>query len=159
MLHLLRTLLTLCAASTTYNAIERVINYLHDVPPHPRISTFKLTFPTSRREVLASWKKHLQSLKSDLARRQSALGADGPKLKIVAVIDALISNPGIWLPWQEMVKIAKEEDIMTVVDAAHAIGQEVGIDLKKVDPDFWISNCHKWLYAKRGCAILYVPKR
>ena len=148
-----------CTATTTYNAIERVINYLHDVPPHPRISTFKLTFPTSRREVLASWKKHLQSLKSDLARRQSALGADGPKLKIVAVIDALISNPGIWLPWQEMVKIAKEEGIMTVVDAAHAIGQEVGIDLKKVDPDFWISNCHKWLYAKRGCAILYVPKR
>ena len=79
--------------------------------------------------------------------------------EIVAVIDALISNPGIWLPWQEMVKIAKEGGIMTVVDAAHAIGQEVGIDLKKVDPDFWISNCHKWLYAKRGCAILYVPKR
>jgi len=33
------------------------------------------------------------------------------------------------------------------------------VDLAKAQPDFWISNCHKWLYSKRGSAILYVPHR
>jgi len=58
-----------------------------------------------------------------------------------------------------MVAICRERGILNVVDAAHSIGQEPNINLKEADPDFWISNCHKWLYAKRTCAILYVPKR
>jgi len=49
--------------------------------------------------------------------------------------------------------------VWSLVDAAHSIGQEVGINLGKAQPDFWISNCHKWLFAKRSVAVLYVPKR
>lgn len=36
---------------------------------------------------------------------------------------------------------------------------QLNIDLSAVQPDFWVSNCHKWLYAKRGCAVLYAAKR
>lgn len=43
------------------------------------------------------------------------------------------------MPWQEMVKISKEEGIWSVVDAAHSIGQEPGINLDQAQPDFWVS--------------------
>lgn len=85
--------------------------------------------------------------------------ARGKGNKIVAVIDAIVANPGALLPWKEMVRIAREEGVWTVIDAAHSIGQEYGINLSEAKPDFWLSNCHKWLWAKRGCAVLYTPKR
>jgi len=74
------------------------------------------------------------------------------------VIDGIISNPGWVLPWMDMVKICKEEGVMSVIDGAHSIGQEK-LNLKESDPDFFVSNCHKWLMSKRGSAVVYVPKR
>ena len=47
------------------------------------------------------------------------------KNKVVAVIDSIASMPGVLLPWQEMVKICREEGVWSVVDAAHSLGQEV----------------------------------
>ena len=79
--------------------------------------------------------------------------------RIVAIVDAVSSNPGVRMPWKQMVQICREEGVWSVVDAAHSLGQEPDIDLHAARPDFWVSNCHKWLYAKRGCAALYVPKR
>jgi selenocysteine lyase/cysteine desulfurase len=43
------------------------------------------------------------------------------------------------MPWKEMVKICHEEGALSIVDAAHSIGQEKDIDLATVRPDFWIS--------------------
>ena len=62
-----------------------------------------------------------------------------PGSKIVAIIDSIVSVPGAILPWKELVKVCKEEGVISVVDAAHSIGQEVGINLKEADPDFWVS--------------------
>ena len=38
-----------------------------------------------------------------------------------------------------MVQICKDEDVWSVIDAAHSIGQEVDLDLEKIAPDFWVS--------------------
>jgi len=57
----------------------------------------------------------------------------------VAIIDSIVSNPGVLMPWKELVKICKEEGIWSVIDAAHSIGQEQNIDLTEVAPDFWTS--------------------
>lgn len=57
----------------------------------------------------------------------------------MAIIDGIISNPGVLVPWKELVNICKEEGIWSVIDAAHSIGQEQNIDLTEAAPDFWTS--------------------
>lgn len=59
--------------------------------------------------------------------------------KVVAVVDAIVANPGVRLPWKEMVAICKDAGVWSVVDAAHAIGQQVDINLSEAKPDFWVS--------------------
>ncbi|KAI0293755.1 PLP-dependent transferase, partial [Russula brevipes] len=145
-------------AATTYSPIERALQYISDLPPHPSISVFELNFPTTRASVLQAFRAHIDELSAKLRRARRKLG-NGTRLKIVAVIDSIISTPGIYLPWKEMVALCRERGILTVIDAAHSVGQEPNINLSEAGPDFWVSNCHKWLYAQRPCAILYVPKR
>lgn len=92
-----------------------------------------------------AFRAHIQALKAT----QSYDGS-GPKPKIVAVIDGIVSNPGVAYPWKELTKICLEEGVWSVVDAAHCIGQEVDINLSEVKPDFWVSVGH--LYYMRPFA-------
>lgn len=126
-------------ASTTYGAVSRAIRYLGDIPPHPQVSTFTLQFPTSHEEILENWRNHIHlvtSQRNDLQQTR----------KVVAVIDAIVANPGVRLPWKEMVAICRDAGVWSVVDAAHSIGQEVDINLSEAKPDFWVSvgpnSCH-----------------
>lgn len=111
----------------TYAAVSKTIQYITDVSPHPQQATFVLNFPNSRSAILDDFRAHLKGISRE---------SQG---KIVAVIDAIVSIPGVLLPWKEMIQICKEEGVISVIDAAHAIGQEVDINLKESDPDFWIS--------------------
>ncbi|KAI9512021.1 PLP-dependent transferase [Russula earlei] len=145
-------------ATTTYKPIERTSQHISDLSPHPSVSVFDLNFPTTRATVLETFREHIDGVNADLQVAQRKI-SDGTKLKMVAVIDSIASNPGVYLPWKEMVALCRERGVLTVIDAAHSLGQELNINLSIVDPDFWVSNCHKWLYAYRPCAILYVPIR
>ncbi|KAH6880982.1 pyridoxal phosphate-dependent transferase [Coprinopsis sp. MPI-PUGE-AT-0042] len=136
--------------STTYAAMNATINYISDVKPNPKKAIMPLNFPTTNDAILTQFRAFLQAPETQ---------SGGPNAKRVCIIDSLISNPGILLPWQEMVKICKEEGVWSVVDGAHSIGQEPGIDMKAADPDFWVSNLHKWLMCHRSIAVLYIPSR
>jgi len=137
----------LLVVSTTYRSISRTTQNLSDISPFLSISTIDLNFPTTQSTILEAFKSHIRA------------HPVFPNKKRVAIIDSIISNPGSLLPWKEMVHICKEEGVWSVIDAAHSIGQEVDLDSEKAKPDFWVSNCHKWLSAKRSCAVLYVPER
>jgi len=114
------------------------LQYIADSPPHPSLSVFELKFPTTRASALQALGAHLDALKAELQISQRKVG-NGTKLKIVAVINAIASVPGVYLPWKEMVALCRERGILTVVDAAHSIGQEPNINLSEADPDFWVS--------------------
>lgn len=136
----------LVAFSTTYGAISRTVQYVSDISPHPKIHTVPFIFPSSPSAILEHFRKHIKSIPR------------APGAKVIVVLDSIVSNPGWLMPWREMVKICKEEGVWSVVDGAHSIGQEK-LDMKETDPDFFISNCHKWLMSKRGSSMMYVPKR
>ncbi|TRM58813.1 pyridoxal phosphate-dependent transferase [Schizophyllum amplum] len=143
---------TILICNTTYNAVDKTVQNLHDSPPHPHISSFTILHPTTNDAILRGFEEHVKQLVGKKLRATS---------KIVAVIDSISSNPGILLPWEKMVTIAKRYGLLTVIDAAHSIGQEPNIKEKiaECQPDFYVTNAHKWLFAKRGAAIMYVPER
>ncbi|KAJ6493173.1 PLP-dependent transferase [Mycena sanguinolenta] len=133
--------------TSTYNAMLGLARFLHDGPGHPEVSQFVIQWPTSHAAIVAEYRAHLQSIPRHAGQ------------KVVAMIDSITSVPGALMPWQELVTLCKEAGVYTVIDGAHSIGQELNIDLGKADPDFWVSNCHKWLFAKRGCAVMFVAER
>ncbi|KAF8134918.1 pyridoxal phosphate-dependent transferase [Boletus edulis] len=141
----------LVGATTTYGSVYQTLKYIADIPPHPILSTFNLQFPTSRAKIIQDFEEHIKQL----TETDDATG----ERKIVALIDSIASSPGAFLPWREMVAICRKAGVISVIDGAHSIGQEVDINLSEIRPDFWVSNCHKWLFSKRGSAVLYVPKR
>jgi len=133
--------------NTTYEAMSVLARFLHDGPNHPEVSQFVIQWPTSHAAIVAGYRAHLRAIPRH----------DGQK--IVALIDSITSVPGALMPWQALVQVCKQEGVYSLIDGAHSIGQEMNINLGVADPDFWVSNCHKWLYAKRGCAVMFVAER
>ena len=141
-----RTTYFLYAATTTYYAISRTIRYLSDrsEPPRPTPASLLITFPTTRAQIVADFRAKIREIKrtnpnvdySDTP--PDAVGAHNPKgNKIVAVIDSISSNPGMALPWKELVQVCKEEGIWSLVDGAHSVGQEVRPPITRVSFALW----------------------
>ncbi|KAI0438755.1 aminotransferase family protein-like protein [Xylaria telfairii] len=89
------------------------------------------------------------------ARRINANGTERVRL---AVVDTVVSMPGFRVPFERLVPALKAEGALVLVDGAHGIGH-VDIDIAKLDPDFLVTNLHKWLFVPRGIAAMYVPRR
>lgn len=81
------------------------------------------------------------------------------KLKNVKLIvfDHISSIPAVLFDIQTMIKYFRQQGILTLIDGAHAVGA-IELDLKRLDPDFYLSNAHKWLYSHRSACLLYVKK-
>ncbi|KAI5922802.1 aminotransferase family protein-like protein [Camillea tinctor] len=82
----------------------------------------------------------------------------GKKVKL-AMFDTVLTFPGVCFPWEPLVGICQQYGILSCIDGAHGIGHLDLTHLARIGPDFFISNCYKWLMVPRGCAILYVPRR
>lgn len=101
---------------------------MSDTSPNPQILTIPLTFPTLHSSILTLFRSSLQSI----PRTRDS--------KVIAVIDSIVSNPGWVLPWEEMVKVCKEENVISIIDGAHSIGQQK-IDLEASEPDYFVTVC------------------
>lgn len=113
-----------------------------------QLVAIELKYPLEDQEIL-------ELTKQAIDREHAKL--DEPKIKL-AVIDGISAAPAVLFPYQAATKLVQENGILAMIDGAHTIGQ-IELDIKSLDPDFFFSNCHKWLMVPRGCCVLYVAKR
>ncbi len=72
----------------------------------------------------------------------------------LAVIDHVTSATALVLPIAEMIAVCRDHGVPVLVDGAHAPGM-LDLDIESLGADWYTGNCHKWLFAAKGCAFLW----
>jgi selenocysteine lyase/cysteine desulfurase len=120
---------------------EKTVQFLCDTVPGFSMVKVDLDYPISNEEIVV--------------RTKGALSANS-NVRLI-LMDAISSLPGVRFPWEEICALCRERKIYSLVDAAHAVTQ-IPVNIFKSDPDFFVSNLHKWSYIPRGCAVLYIRR-
>ncbi|KAM5354164.1 hypothetical protein ACJ41O_000814 [Fusarium nematophilum] len=133
--------------STVYEACGKVADYLVDYyegnVSHQEI---ELSYPIDDADIIRKFEAKVAQIE-----------AEGKRAR-VCMFDVVSSRPGVVFPWEAMIKSCRRLGVLSMVDGAQGVGM-VKLDLEAADPDFFVSNCHKWLHVPRGCAVMYVPPR
>ncbi|EXJ72926.1 uncharacterized protein A1O5_04075 [Cladophialophora psammophila CBS 110553] len=137
---------------TIYGAIEKTLASIIETNPQLQLrkvghgQDFAYSLPCTHSEILNA-----------LSQTISRVLYDGLNPK-VCIFETIVSLPGVRFPFERITRMCKEYGILSLIDAAHGVGQ-IPLNLSQLDADFFVSNCHKWLYTPRGCAVFHVPKR
>jgi isopenicillin-N epimerase len=75
----------------------------------------------------------------------------------IAVLDHVTSFSALVTPIAELVELCHAQGVPVLVDGAHAPGM-LALDLDSIGADYYVGNCHKWLWAPKGCAFLHVAR-
>ncbi|KAF9431655.1 hypothetical protein BGZ76_011865 [Entomortierella beljakovae] len=134
--------------STGYVSVDKTVHYICDVHKDVKIVEVPVVMPMTDHELVYQVEK---TVVDHIAKK------DGTQIRL-AVIDWISSVPAVVHPVKALVDMLKSYGILVLIDGAHAIGQ-VPVDLTFLNTDFFITNCHKWLYSVRGSAVLFVAKR
>ncbi|KAI5861512.1 pyridoxal phosphate-dependent transferase [Durotheca rogersii] len=133
--------------NTVYGACGKTVDYIVDSGRgHVSSHAIQVTYPCEDGEIVAALRAAVQDC-----------AAAGKRAR-VCMFDTVSSLPGVRFPFEALVQACREAGVLSLVDGAQGVGM-IEIDLAALDPDFFVSNCHKWLFVPRSCAVLYVPLR
>ncbi|HJS31942.1 MAG TPA: aminotransferase class V-fold PLP-dependent enzyme [Alphaproteobacteria bacterium] len=148
-------------ATTAINAIVRSL----DIGPGDILATTDHGYAAVRRtlDYVAS---RTGARVAEIALPFPAVGADATldaltrgwpgKVKLF-VVDHLASPTALVLPVERMAAFARAKGARVLIDGAHAPGQ-LALDLPRLGGDWYVGNCHKWLFAPKGCGFLWARR-
>lgn len=116
--------------STIYDACEKTIASIQEVVNIEGVK-IELQYPIEDEGIVWLFRETIERVQSQ-----------GKRVRL-AMFDTVLTFPGARMPWEELVGVCKELGVLSLIDGAHGVGC---IDLKylgTVEPDFFVSNCHK----------------
>ncbi|KAH8807726.1 pyridoxal phosphate-dependent transferase [Xylogone sp. PMI_703] len=132
--------------STIYGACHKTLASIQEQEPLETVC-IDLEYPVEDEDIVKRLRETVKRVRDE-----------GKNVRL-AMFDTVLTFPGARMPWEELVKACKEMEVLSLIDGAHGIGHIDLAHLGSVGPDFFVSNCHKWLYTPRGCAVFHVPLR
>ena len=78
------------------------------------------------------------------------------KTKVISMVHLTNTN-GMILPVKKICDLARQNNILTVIDAAQSMGA-IHCDMKNIGCDFFTASGHKWLYSPKGTGIFFARK-
>ena len=93
---------------------------------------------------------------SQIIRAVSAALEENQDVKL-CIFSHISSVPAMIEPVKVLTALAHQRRALVMIDGAHAPGV-VDIDIQEIQADFYLGNCHKWLFSPKGTAFLYVAK-
>ena len=85
---------------------------------------------------------------------EAAKRAISPRTRVLAFTHQT-STVGDVLPADELCQVARERNVLTLVDGASALGF-IDVDLGRMQPDFYTGSSHKWPCGPKEVGVLYV---
>ncbi|MET9021227.1 aminotransferase class V-fold PLP-dependent enzyme [Actinopolymorpha sp. NPDC004070] len=95
-------------------------------------------------------------LASDEEVTSAVLAAFTSRTRLL-IIDHITSQTARLFPVAALAAAATERGVATLVDGAHVPGM-LPVQVERLGADFWVGNFHKWAFAPRGVAGLWIAQ-
>ena len=116
--------------STLYGSVAKMIEYIHETRGVENVNV-GVEYPIDDDALVSKFQTVIRDVNFGNRRKVR-----------VAIFDTISSTPGVRVPWERLVKVCREENVLSLIDGAHGVGH-IDLGLSEVQPDFFTSNCHK----------------